>query len=253
MQTKLTKEQLSDFRKSGKILSTALLEVVSFVKPGITTMNLDDVAERSLRRLGAQPSFKNYKTGNAPRFPASLCVSINDELVHGIPSEKRFLKDGDIVSLDLGANYRGTFTDMAVTVAVGKISVADKKIIDVTKDVLDGAIKFVKPGITTGDLGHFIENYVAKHSMLVIRDFVGHGIGLMPHDEPQVPNFGEPGKGTVLKEGMAIAIEPMVTTKNIDVKITKDDWTVRMAHGQRCAHFEHTILITKNGSEIITK
>ncbi|MCX6810861.1 MAG: type I methionyl aminopeptidase [Candidatus Berkelbacteria bacterium] len=253
MQRKLLPEQLADFRKSGQILATALAEVVVYVKPGITTANLDDIAERSLRRQGAQPSFKNYKTGDTPRFPASLCVSINDELVHGIPSEKRFLKNGDIISLDLGANYYGTFTDMAVTVAVGKITAEEKKIIDVTKNVLDTAIKFVKPGITTGDLGSMIDEYVKKNNLLVIRDFVGHGIGLMPHDEPQVPNFGQPGKGTILEEGMAIAIEPMLTTRDIDVKIAKDGWTVRMAHGQHCAHFEHTILITKTGAEIITK
>ncbi|MEI6144378.1 MAG: type I methionyl aminopeptidase [Candidatus Berkelbacteria bacterium] len=253
MQRKLLPEQLADFRKSGIILATALAEVVSFVKPGITTAHLDEIAESSIRRQGAQPSFKNYKTGDAPRYPASLCVSINDELVHGIPSDKKFLKDGDIVSLDLGANYRGTFTDMAVTVAVGKISAEDKKLIDVTKNSLDGAIKFVKPSITTGDLGSMIDEYVKKNNMLVIRDFVGHGIGLVPHDEPQVPNFGEPGRGTVLEEGMAIAIEPMVTTKDIDVKIAKDGWTVRMAKGQRSAHFEHTILITKTGAEIITE
>lgn len=253
MQRKLLPEQYADFRKSGQILATALAEAVSFAKAGITTANLDDIAERSIRRQGAQPSFKNYKTGSAPRYPASLCISINDELVHGIPLENKFLKDGDIVSLDLGANYNGTFTDMAVTVPVGKISTDDKKLIDVTKNVLDAAIKFVKPGITTGDLGSMIDEYVKKNNMLVIRDFVGHGIGLVPHDEPQVPNFGQPGKGIVLEDGMAIAIEPMVTTKNIDVKIAKDGWTVRMAQGQHCAHFEHTILITKTGAEIITR
>lgn len=253
MQRKLLPEQLGDFRKSGRILATALAEVTSFVKPGITTANLDDIAERSLRRQGAQPSFKNYKTGDAPRFPASLCVSLNNELVHGIPSEKRFLRASDIVSLDLGANYHGLFSDMAITMPVGKASAQDKKLVDLTKNVLEAAIKFVKPGVTTGDLGHFIETYVKKNNLLVIRDFVGHGIGLMAHDEPQIPNFGQPGKGTVLEAGMAIAIEPMVTSKNIDVKITNDGWTVRMAHGQRCAHFEHTILITKTSAEIITK
>lgn len=253
MQQKLSSEQLADFRKSGKILATALAEVESFVKPGITTASLDDIAERSLRRQGATPSFKNYKTGDAPRFPASLCVSINDELVHGIPSEKHFLKNGDIVSLDLGANYRGTFTDMAITVPVGKISASDKKLIEVTKSILGEAIKFVKSGITTGDLGDFIDSYVKKQGLLVIRDFVGHGIGLMPHDEPHVPNFGEPGKGSILEEGMAIAIEPMVTAGSIEIKIAKDGWTVRMARGQHCAHFEKTILITKSGAEIITK
>ncbi len=253
MQRKLLPEQLTDFRKSGKILATALFEVANYVKPGVTTMTLDEIAERSLRRQGAQPSFKNYKTGDAPRFPASLCVSINDELVHGIPNEKRFIKDGDIISLDLGANYHGTFTDMAVTIPVGKISSNDKKLIDVTKNVLMEAIKYVKPGITTGDLGNFIDSYVKKQKLLVIRDFVGHGIGLQPHDEPQLPNFGQPGRGPILEVGMTIAIEPMVTSDDIEIKIAKDGWTVRMVRGQHSAHFEHTILITKSGAELITK
>jgi len=253
MQRKLLPEQLDDFRKSGKILSLALQEVNKYVKPGITTLTLDDIAERSLRRQGAIPSFKNYKSGDAPRFPAALCVSINNELVHGIPSEKRVLKAGDIVSLDLGANYRGTFTDMAITVPVGKISSKDKALIDVAKSSLAEAIKYVKAGITTGDLGFIIESFVKKNNMVVVRDFVGHGIGLQPHDEPQVPNFGQRGSGTKLEEGMAIAIEPMVTTKNPEVKIAKDEWTVLMRSGQNCSHFEHTVLITKTGCELITK
>jgi methionyl aminopeptidase len=253
MQRKLLPEQLDDFRKSGKILSLALHEVNKYVKPGITTLALDDIAERSLRRQGAIPSFKNYKSGDAPRFPAALCVSINNELVHGIPSEKRVLKAGDIVSLDLGANYRGTFTDMAITIPVGKISLKDKSLIDVAKGSLAEAIKNVKAGITTGDLGFIIESFVKKNNMVVIRDFVGHGIGLQPHDEPQIPNFGRRGYGVILEEGMAIAIEPMVTTKSPEVKIAKDEWTVLMRNGQNCSHFEHTVLIAKTGCELITK
>ncbi|MCX6812636.1 MAG: type I methionyl aminopeptidase [Candidatus Berkelbacteria bacterium] len=253
MQTKLNKEQLIDFRKSGKILAAALNETAKFVRPGITTASLNEIAERSLRRQGATPSFKNYLVEGAGRFPAALCVSVNDELVHGIPSEKRFFRPGDIVTLDLGANYRGAFTDMALTVPVGKISAADQKLISVTKKVLDAAINFVKPKITTGDLGNFIENYVKKNRLVVIKSFVGHGIGLLPHDEPQIPNFGQKGSGEILEEGMAIAIEPMVSFDNADVKTSADGWTVKMSHGQRCAHFEHTILIIKNGAEIITK
>lgn len=253
MGSRLNKEQLADLRQSGKFLATALAEVVSFVKPGITTMTLDEIAERSLRRQGAIPSFKNYKTGDAPAFPATLCVSVNDELVHGIPLKEKYLKDSDIVSLDIGANYKGTFTDMAITVPVGKISAEDKKVIEVTKNSLAEAIKFLKAGMTTGDLGHFIENYVSKQNLLVIRDFVGHGIGLAPHEDPQIPNFGEPGRGVVLEEGMVIAIEPMVVVDDIQVKIEKDGWTVKMLKGGRPAHFEHTVLIKKNGCEIITK
>jgi len=249
----LTKEQLIDFRISGKILAIALSEVQNYIKPGITTMSLDEIAERSLRRQGAIPSFKNYKTGDAPRYPAALCVSINDELVHGIPSGGKILKNGDIVSLDLGANYQGTFTDMAATFPVGKISARDRRLIDITRNVLHEAIKFLKPGMKTGDLGNFIESYVSKNGLAVIRDFVGHGIGLAPHTDPQVPNFGQQKTGVALCEGMTIAIEPMVVKGNIDVKIDRDGWTVRMAHGQRSAHFEHTVLIGKSGAKIITK
>jgi methionyl aminopeptidase len=172
----LAKEQIADIRTSGKILSIALSEVISYTKPGITTMSLDEVAERSLRRQGALPSFKNYYIEGQNRFPASLCVSINDELVHGIPSSSKVLKDGDIVSLDLGANYKGMFTDMAVTVPVGKVTSADSKLISVTKNSLDEAIKFVRPGITNGDLGNFIEKFIIRSGYHVIRDLVGHGI-----------------------------------------------------------------------------
>lgn len=253
MQNRLNKEQLADLRRSGHILSTALKEVAAFVKPGITTMSLDEIAERSLRRQGAVPSFKNYKTGDGPAFPATLCVSLNDELVHGIPLKEKYLRDGDIVSLDIGANYKGKFTDMAVTLPVGKISAKDKKIIEVTKNVLAEAIKFLKPGMTTGDLGHFIETYVKKQGLLVIRDFVGHGIGLAPHEDPQIPNFGQQNEGVTLEEGTIIAIEPMVVADDIQVKIDKDGWTVRMLKGGRPAHFEHTVLIAKTGCEIITR
>lgn len=250
---KLSKQQFADLKTSGRILASALNEAISFVKPGISGESLNEVAERSLRRQGGIPSFKNYKVAGLGRFPKSLCVSVNDELVHGIPAESRVLKDGDIVSLDLGANYRGMFSDMAVTVAVGKIKAIDQKLINVTREVLAEAIKFIKPGITIGDLGNFIENYVSAAGFVVIRDLVGHGIGLAPHLPPQVPNFGQKGKGAVIEEGMVLAIEPMVTIKNHQVKTAKDGWTIKMAGGQCCAHFEHTVLITDPGAEIITK
>lgn len=250
---KLSKEQLADLRTSGKILARALNEVISFVKPGITTESLDEIAERSLRRQGAIPSFKNYKVSGCGRFPKSLCVSVNDELVHGIPDSLRVLKNGDIVSLDLGANFRGLFTDMAATVAVGKIKPADQKLIDITREVLAKAINYIKPGMTTGDLGNFIENCVSAAGLVVIHDLVGHGIGLAPHLPPQVPNFGRKGKGVIINEGMILAIEPMVAGKSSKVKTTKDGWTIKMAGGQRCAHFEQTVLIAKNGCKIITR
>ncbi len=250
---KLSYQQLADLKVSGKMLVSALREAISFVKPGMTTESLDEIAERSLRRQGAIPSFKNYKVAGAGRFPASLCVSINDELVHGIPREERVLRAGDIVSLDLGANYKGMFSDMAVTVAVGAVKFSSQKLIEVTKKVLMEAIKFLKPGITTGDLGNFIENYVKAAGFVVIRDLVGHGVGFAPHLPPQIPNFGQPGKGPKIEEGMVLAIEPMVSTRSHEIKTAKDSWTIKMVSGQRCAHFEHTVLITKSGAEVITK
>ena len=249
----LKPNQIKDLRTSGNILSGALSEVASYVKPGISTMSLDEVAERSLRKQGALPSFKNYNVKGSGRFLSSLCVSINNELVHGIPKEDRVLKNGDIVSLDLGANYQGVFSDMALTIGVGKITDNDKKLIEVTKNALDRAIKFVVAGKTTGDLGNYIETYVKGAGYKVIRDLVGHGIGLSPHTDPQIPNFGEKGKGATLMEDMAIAIEPMVTTLDHHIKTARDGWTIMMQKGQKCAHFEHTVLITKNGTEIVTK
>jgi len=253
MPDKLSREQLKNLRISGEVLASALREASSFIKPGITTLSLDEIAERALRRQGAIPSFKNYYVSGAGRFPASLCVSINEELVHGIPRDERVLKDGDIVSLDLGANFRGMFTDMAITVGAGRVEPRDKKLIDLTKKVLDEAINFIKPGIKTGDLGNFIENYVKTAGFVVIRDLVGHGVGVAPHSKPQVPNFGEKGSGTTISEGMVLALEPMVSTLGHEIKTDRDGWTIKMAQGQRCAHFEHTVLIIKNGAEIITK
>ena len=250
---KLSNQQLENLRISGRILASALREASSYVRPGITTMSLDEVAERALRRSGAIPSFKNYFVKGAGRFPASLCVSVNEELVHGIPHDQRVLKNGDIVSLDLGANYKGIFTDMAMTCGVGKIKLEDKKLISVTKNVLEQSIKILKPGMQIGDFGNFIENYIKNAGFVVIRDLVGHGVGLAPHTEPQVPNFGQKGKGIVIEEGMVLAIEPMVSTLSHEVKTAKDGWTIKMVQGQRCAHFEHTVLVTKTGAEVITK
>jgi methionyl aminopeptidase len=249
----LNKEQIADLRKSGKILSQAVKETLSYVKPGISTLSLDEVAERSLRRQGALPSFKNYYVAGSGRFPSSLCVSINSELVHGIPKTNKIVKNGDIISLDLGANYNGMFSDMAVTVGVGKISEKNKKLIEVTDSVLKYAISQIYPGIKTGDLGSLIESYVEKRGYVCIHDLVGHGIGTAPHMEPQVPNFGKKGTGQEINNGMAIAIEPMVSSGNNKIKTDRDNWTIRMDDGQNCAHFEHTVLVYNNKVEIITK
>jgi methionyl aminopeptidase len=249
----LNDKQIIDLRKSGEVLSSALKETLSYLKPGINTFSLDEVAERSLRRQGALPSFKNYYVAGSGRFPSSLCVSINSELVHGIPDTNKIIKDGDLVSLDLGANYNGMFSDMAITVGIGKISKKDQKLIEVTESVLRHAISQLHHGIKTGDLGNLIEKYVESHGYVSIHDLVGHGIGTSPHMEPQVPNFGKQGMGQEINNGMAIAIEPMVSVGDNRIKIDRDNWTIRMKNGQKCAHFEHTVLIYKNKVEIITK
>jgi len=249
----LNHEQIIDLRKSGKILSTALKETLSYVKPGISTSSLDEVAERSLRRQGALPSFKNYYVAGSGRFPSSLCVAINSELVHGIPNPNKIVKDGDIISLDLGANYNGMFSDMAVTIGVGKISEKDQKMIDLTESVLKYAISQLYSGIKTGDLGNMIESYVETRGHVCIHDLVGHGIGTAPHMEPQIPNFGKKDTGQEIKNGMAIAIEPMVSIEDNRIKTDRDNWTIRMVNGQNCAHFEHTVLLYENKVEIITK
>lgn len=249
----LTSEQIKDLRISGKILAAAMSETISYVKEGIATKSLDEIAERSLRKNGATPSFKNYRVGSAGRYPASLCISINEELVHGIPKGDKILKNGDIVSLDLGANYNGMFSDMAVTIGVGKINKSDKDLIQVTKQTLDHAISKLFPGIKSGDLGNYIESYVNSHGYVVVHDLVGHGIGTAPHTDPQIPNFGKKNTGVEIVNNMAIAIEPMVSTIDNSVETARDNWTIKMSKGQRSAHFEHTVLLLDNKVEVVTK
>lgn len=239
-------KNFDNLKKSGEILSNAMREVVNFLKSGISTMALDEVAERSIRKQGALPSFKNYYVSGSGRFPASLCVSINDELVHGVPKEKRYVKEGDLVSLDLGASYKGMFTDMAVTLGVGKLSKNDANLVRVAKTALEKAINYIKPNTKTGDLGNFIENYIKSQGFVAIHDLVGHGIGEEPHMDPQIPNFGNKGSGQQIKNSMAIAIEPMVGITSNKIKLDRDRWTIKMLNKKNCAHFEHTIAIIDN-------
>lgn len=253
MPSVLSDEEIKKLRKSGKILASALEETISFVKAGISAESLNDIAEKALRREGATASFKNYFVKDSGRFPSALCVSINSELVHGIPNNKKVLKNGDIVSLDLGANYQGIFTDMAKTVAVGKTSAQNQKIISVTSNALMLAISSIDFEKTTGDIGNIIENYVLSEGFVVIKNLVGHGIGRSPHEDPQIPNFGKAGAGVKFVENSAYAIEPMIAIDNNQIITASDHWTIKMKNGKNCAHFEHTILLTKNGAEVITK
>ena len=250
---KLTRKQIEDLKKSGQILSTALQIVSKSIKPGMPTMALDEIAETELRIRGGKPSFKNYSKGKDKPYPSSLCVSINNEVVHGIPVGAKVIQSGDLVGLDLGCSYNGIYTDMAVTVGVGKISAREQQLIEVTKKALQIGITKVRAGKRTGDIGHAIQKYVESHGFSVVKDLVGHGVGLAVHQDPTVPNFGKANTGEVLIENTAIAIEPMVNVGRPEIIQSTDGWTVVTRDGSKAAHFEHTILITKKEPIIITK
>ena len=246
-------EDINKLREGGKILASVLYEAAKKSVPGAKTTELDKLAEKMIREAGGRPSFKNYKTADDKiPYPASLCVSINEEVVHGIPGE-RVLKDGDIVSLDLGMEYKGFYTDSAVTVSVGEASEQAKKLIETTKESLNLGIMAVKSGAFTGDVGYAIQSFAEKNGFNVVRKLVGHGLGRKVHEPPEVPNFGVKGKGEILREGEVIAIEPMITAGRHDIYLDKDLWTWKTKDGSLSAHFEHTIIVTKTGAEIITK
>jgi len=240
-------------REGGKILARVLRIVVRAVRPGGTTRELDGIAEREIRRAGGEPSFKGYKThGAKSAYPASLCVSVNDEIVHGVPGE-RILKEGDIVGLDIGMEYGGIFTDTAITVPVGKIDRVAQKLLRVTEEALAVGIREVRAGNRIGDIGATIQEHLEKNGFGVVRELVGHGVGRAVHEEPEIPNWGKRGTGRVLEVGMVLALEPMATEKSPAIKIGKDGWVWLTRDGSRSAHFEHTVLVTKNGPEVITK
>ena len=246
-------EDINKLREGGKILASVLREAASRALPGAKTTELDKLAEKIIKEAGGRPSFKNYKTADDKiPYPASLCVSINEEVVHGIPGE-RVLKDGDIVSLDLGMEYKGFYTDSAVTVSVGEASEQAKKLIETTKEALNLGIMAVKNGAFTGDIGYAIQSFAEKNGFNVVRKLVGHGLGRKVHETPEVPNFGAKGKGEILREGEVIAIEPMITAGRHDIYLDKNWWTWKTKDGSLSAHFEHTVIVTKNGAEIITK
>ena len=234
-------------RKAGGITAQILEEMVNMAKPGISTGDLDKYAERRIKELGALPAFKGYNG-----FPASVCISLNDEVVHGIPSSKRVLKDGDIVSLDFGVIYQGWYGDSARTVAVGKVKPEVQKLVDTTRESLYKGIEQCREGNRVFDIGHAVQNYVEGFGFSVVREFVGHGIGRALHEDPQVPNYGPKGKGLLLKVGMVLAIEPMINAGSHEVKVLSDGWTAVTVDRSLSAHFEHTVAITPKGPEILT-
>lgn len=248
-----TNTQKDILREGGKKLAHVLAQVVDAVRPGVTTGELDSLAEKGIRDAGGIPSFKNYRTGGTKfPYPASLCVSVNNEVVHGIPGE-RVLEEGDIVGLDIGMQYGGIFTDMAVTVSVGNIDPQLKKMLAVTKRALEIGIAEAKPGNHIGDIGAAIQTYIESEHFGVVRELIGHGVGNAVHEDPEVPNWGTRGSGIELCENMVLALEPMVTLGSPKVKATKDGWVWVTRDGKPAAHFEHTILITNKGADIITR
>ncbi len=235
-------------RLSGRILRQVHQAVEAAVKPGATTMDLERVAEAKIRELGAKPAFKGYND-----YPACLCTSVNNEVIHGIPSEKKVLQDGDIVSVDCGVILDGYYSDAAVTYPVGKLSAETRKLLDVTKASLEQAIQEAQVGSTIGDIGAAVQEMCEAEGFGVVRDFVGHGICKSMHEDPQVPNYGKRGKGQKLKPGMVLAIEPMINAGSADVKVLKDGWTAVTVDGSMSAHFEHTVAITKDGPVVLTR
>lgn len=242
-----TPRELEIMREAGRIVALTHQELKKHIVPGLTTKQLDDIAEKFIRKHDAIPSFKGYNG-----FRGSICASVNEELVHGIPGD-RVLKDGDIISIDIGAKYNGYHGDSAWTYAVGNISDETKRLLEVTEQSLYEGIKEVKPGARLSDVSHAIQTYAEAHDFSIVREYVGHGIGQDLHEDPQIPHYGPPNKGPRLKPGMVLAIEPMVNAGTRYVKTLADDWTVVTVDGKMCAHFEHTVAITETGYEILTK
>jgi len=242
-----TPREIEIMREAGRIVALTHQELQKHIKPGITTLELDRIAEDFIRSQGAIPSFKGYNG-----FPGSICASVNEELVHGIPGP-RVLKDGDIISIDIGAMYNGYHGDSAWTYPVGKISDAAQHLLTVTEQALYEGLNQAKPGNRLSDISHAIQTYVEKHGYSVVEEYVGHGIGQKLHEDPPVPNYGLPNRGPLLKKGMTLAIEPMVNQGKRYVRVLSNNWTVVTMDNSLCAHFEHTIVITDNGYEILTQ
>ncbi len=252
MVTIKSKEEIAHLREGGKRLAHVLSALKKATHPGVTGLELDALAERLVREGGDAPSFLNYKArGSKKGYPASLCLSVNDEVVHGLPKNLP-IKEGDIVSLDMGLVHNGMYLDSAITVIVGKTDEVGEKLVSVTEKALQVGIREARAGKRTGDIGFAIEKFLAPYGFGIVRELAGHGVGYAVHEDPFIPNYGKRGKGEELKPGMVIAIEPMVNEGSEKIVLDQDGFTFRTADGKRSAHFEHTILITKKGPEILT-
>lgn len=257
MITLKTKKEIEDLRVGGKLLASVLVQIAKAAKPGVTVLELDQLAEKLIREGNGEPAFKGYKAGfSDSAFPSSLCVSINDEVVHGLGNRPRKLQEGDIVGLDLGVRYKKLYTDHAVTVAVGKISPEARKLLKITEESLALALKQVKPGNYIHEIGAVVQKHVEAVGFSVVRELVGHGVGHKIHEDPRIPNFvpaNGPHERVEIKEGMVLAIEPMVNAGGWKVVTGPDGWTVLTQDGSWSAHFEHTVAVTEKGCEILTK
>lgn len=261
-----TREEIEILREGSKRLAKVLEKVVSAVKPGLSTFELDQLAEELIFESGGEPAFKGYTVREVKKpYPATMCISVNDEIVHAIPRRDRILKEGDVVGLDIGMfwpvdqnqnlkfkSQKGLYTDMAVTIGIGKISLDAERLIRATKEALDLGIQEVKAGAHIGDIGHAIQRHLERNKLGIIRDLAGHGIGYELHEEPLIPNYGKRGSGPELKEGMVIAIEPMATLGDWRIILDDDGWTFRTADGSLAAHFEHTVVVRRDGGEVLT-
>ena len=234
-------------REAGRLVGEVLTELASKVAPGISTAELDELAEKRIAKAGAVAAFKGYHG-----YPATICASINDEVIHGIPSGRRVLAEGDIISLDVGASIDGYYGDSAITLAVGRVSEEAATLLRVTEESLFKAIEQARPGHRLSDISHAVQHHVEAHGFSIVREFVGHGIGQRMHEEPQVPNYGEPGHGPRLAEGMVLAIEPMVNAGRAAVKVLADGWTAVTKDKSLSAHFEHTVAVTAGDPWILT-
>jgi methionyl aminopeptidase len=240
-------------RAAGRIVAGTIDRALATVAPGVTTQRLDEVAEAYIVERGAIPSFKGYGGGGHVPFPASICTSLNHEIVHGIPSADRILAEGDLLSLDFGAIWEGFHADSAVTVFVGEAPSAEaEKLVRVTEEALEAGITQIRPGGRLSDIGAAVQQVAEGAGFSVVREYVGHGIGRKLHEEPQIPNYGEPGRGPQLKPGLVIAVEPMVNIGGWETMVLPDDWTVVTLDGSLSAHFEHTIAVTEDGREVLT-
>lgn len=240
-------EEIEKMRRAGRIVATTIEAVLEKVRPGVATKELDAVAEQAIQKEGATPSFLGYRG-----YPASICASLNNQIVHGIPAE-RIIEEGDLLSLDFGAIWEGFHGDSAVSVIVGKAPSSEaEKLVRVTEEALNAGISQIKAGGHLSDIGHAVQQVAEGAGFSVVREYVGHGIGRHLHEDPQVPNYGAPGRGPVMREGLVIAVEPMVNVGGWETVLMPDKWTVVTADGALSAHFEHTIAITENGPEILT-